>query len=67
MKATDIRTVAVIGAGTMGAGIAGVFARAGMRVFLVDRTDDLLTRGMAALRASQDSLVAAGRLTAYEL
>ena len=66
MKATDIRTVAVIGAGTMGAGIAGVFARARMRVFLVDRTDDLLARGMAALRSSQDSLVAAGRLTGTE-
>ncbi len=66
MSAADIRTVAVIGAGTMGAGIAGLFARAGMRVFLVDRTDDLLRRGMAALRASQESLVAAGRLKGFE-
>jgi 3-hydroxybutyryl-CoA dehydrogenase len=66
MDAADIRTVAVIGAGTMGAGIAGVCARAGMRVSLVDRTEDLLHLGMAALRASQESLVAASRLSRAE-
>ena len=63
MNVTEIRTVAVIGAGTMGAVIAGLFARARMKVFLVDRTDDLLDRGMAALRASQESLVSARRVT----
>jgi 3-hydroxybutyryl-CoA dehydrogenase len=47
----------------MGAGIAGLFARAGIGVFLVDRTEELLARSMAAIRASQDSLIAAGRLT----
>jgi len=50
----------------MGAGIAGLFARAGVRVFLVDRTEELLGRGMTAQRASQESLVAAGRITGTE-
>ncbi|MDP6108294.1 MAG: 3-hydroxyacyl-CoA dehydrogenase NAD-binding domain-containing protein, partial [Candidatus Brocadiia bacterium] len=40
----------MIGAGTMGAGIAGEFARAGCEVRLVDRSDDFLERGMARLR-----------------
>ncbi len=66
MTARDIRIVVVLGAGTMGAGIAGLFARARIRVSLVDRTEDLLGRGLAALHASQESLVAAGRLTRAE-
>ena len=63
MSALQLRTAAVAGAGTMGAGIAGLLARAGLRVRLLDRTEEILDRGLAALRASQDSLVEAGRLT----
>jgi len=59
VKAEDIRTVAVIGAGTMGAGIAGEFARARCEVRLVDKSRDLLDRGMGALRTAQDALVEA--------
>jgi 3-hydroxybutyryl-CoA dehydrogenase len=60
MKALDIRTVAVIGAGTMGAGIAGVFARAGCEVRLADTSRDLLDRGLAMLRSAQEALIEAG-------
>ena len=63
MKADDIKTVAVIGAGTMGSGIAGEFARAGCSVRLVDRSDDLLDRGMDILRAAQGALIEAKLLT----
>jgi 3-hydroxybutyryl-CoA dehydrogenase len=56
MNAADIREVAVIGAGTMGAGIAGLFARAGCNVRMVDRNDDILAHGMTAIRAAQDGL-----------
>ena len=42
MTAEDISKVAVIGAGTMGAGIAGGFAHAGCEVRLVDTSDALL-------------------------
>lgn len=38
MKVEDIETVAIIGAGTMGSGIAQVFAEAKFRVYLVDET-----------------------------
>ena len=59
MNAADVREVAVIGAGTMGAGIAGLFARAGCNVRMVDRSDDILARGMTAIRGAQEGLRAA--------
>ena len=49
-------------AGTMGAGIAGMFARTGCRVHLVDLSDALLDRAMARLRLGQEALVEAGLL-----
>lgn len=64
MKAADIKRVAVIGAGTMGANVAGLFARAGCEVRLVDQTAEFLDRGMNLLRAAQESLRAANLLTA---
>jgi 3-hydroxybutyryl-CoA dehydrogenase len=64
MKAADIASVAVIGAGTMGAGIAGLLARAGCDVRLVDQNDVLLERGMDILRAVQDGLRATHALSA---
>jgi len=63
VKAEDISTVAVIGAGTMGAGIAGEFARAGCDVRLVDLNDDVLRRGMKMLQAAQKALVEAKLLS----
>jgi 3-hydroxybutyryl-CoA dehydrogenase len=65
-QAGSVNAVAVVGAGTMGAGIAGLFARAGMSVRLVDRTDALLERGMRSLRFSLQTLQDGGRLTAEE-
>jgi len=59
IKARDISTVAVIGAGTMGAGIAGEFARAGCDVRLVDLRDDLLQSGIKMLRNAQRTLIEA--------
>ena len=60
MNAEEIRAVAVIGAGTMGAGIAGEFARAGCDVRLTDKSDAFLDRGRAILRSGQEALVDAG-------
>ena len=57
MKTQDISTVAVIGAGTMGAGIAGEFARAGCMVRMLDRDMECLDRGMNLLCRSQETLV----------
>jgi len=59
-----IERVAVIGAGTMGAGIAMNFLSAGIPVTLLDVTQQALDRGVSAIRANYESAQARGRLTA---
>ena len=66
MKAQDLSSVVVIGAGTMGPGIADEFARAGCEVRLVDLNEDLLQRGMKRLEDAQHALVEAELLSAQE-
>ena len=66
MKAGEISTVAVIGAGTMGSGIAGEFARAGCEVRLVDLSRDILAHGIRMLENGQRTLVDAAFLSAQE-
>jgi 3-hydroxybutyryl-CoA dehydrogenase len=61
---TATRPVAVIGAGTMGNGIAQVFAAAGRQVYLVDRDEAALKRGVASIGKSLDRLVKKGTLDA---
>lgn len=56
----NITKVAVIGAGTMGSGIALEFARLGCTVSLVDLSRPLLQRGLTMARRASDALVAAG-------
>jgi 3-hydroxybutyryl-CoA dehydrogenase len=53
----DITKVAVIGAGTMGNGIAQTFAQAGFDVYLRDVKRDLVDRGLAAIDKSLARLV----------
>jgi 3-hydroxybutyryl-CoA dehydrogenase len=62
----QIRTVAVIGAGTMGNGIAQTFAMAGHPVLLVDTTDAALDRAMQSMRASLDRMVKKETLAAAD-
>ncbi len=59
----EFARVAVIGAGTMGSGIAQVVATAGVEVTLIDRGPSELDRGMAAIRKSLAKLVEKGQLT----
>jgi 3-hydroxybutyryl-CoA dehydrogenase len=59
---TTIASVAVVGAGTMGSGIAQVFAQAGFQVVLHDVSADALERSGAAIRSSLDRFVAKGTL-----
>ncbi len=56
-------TFAVIGAGTMGSGIAQVAARAGFEVVLRDVAPEYLDRGLATIRSSLDRDVKKERLT----
>ncbi len=59
----DIEYVAVVGAGTMGHGIAQVCAASGHWVTLVDIVPEQLERAMAAIRTSVEKLHSKGRLT----
>ena len=59
----QIRTVGVIGAGTMGNGIAQVFATAGYPVTMRDLKPEFLDRGMATISKSLDRLVSHQKLT----
>ena len=61
-----IKTVGVIGAGTMGNGIAQVFAQAGYGVRLVDVAQPMLDRARATIEQSVSKFVQKGRLTAAE-
>lgn len=61
-----VRTVAVVGAGQMGAGIAQVAAQSGYRVLLHDVNELLLDRGLDAVRQSLARLAQRGKLPAAE-
>lgn len=56
-------TVGVIGAGTMGGGIAMNFLDAGMPVVLVDTTQEALERGIAVIRRNYENAAKKGRLS----
>ena len=66
MSIDSINTVAVLGAGTMGNGIAHVFARAGYSVILRDVEEPFLQRGMETIGKNLDREVKKGKLAETE-
>ncbi|MBP2476817.1 3-hydroxybutyryl-CoA dehydrogenase [Crossiella equi] len=58
----EFRTVGVVGLGTMGAGIAEVFARTGLDVIAVEVSEEALARGRGHLEHSTDRAVRRGKL-----
>lgn len=58
----DIRTVGIIGAGTMGNGIAQACAVAGLRAVMVDINDAAVQKGQATVAGSLERLVKKGKL-----
>ena len=60
------KTVGVVGAGTMGNGIAQIAAQAGCNVVLVDRSEDALAQGEARLTKVLGRLVEKGRMVEEE-
>lgn len=56
-------TVAVIGAGAMGSGIAHVLAKAGHPVFLFDTNDAALEKGIAGIKKDLDFLASKGKMS----
>ena len=59
----SIRSVAVVGAGTMGSGIAMAFLNAGLAVRLLESQPDAVERGLASIRATYAAQVAKGKLS----
>jgi len=62
----DITNVGVIGAGTMGNGIAHVFAVNGFNVFLIDTTREILDKALAVIGKNMDRQVKKEIITAEE-
>jgi 3-hydroxybutyryl-CoA dehydrogenase len=58
-----MKNVAVIGAGTMGNGIAHTFAQSGYKVQLIDISKDSLDRGIATITKNLDRMVAKERIS----
>ena len=61
--ARDVKKAAVIGAGTMGGGIAMNFANAGIPVTVVEAAQDALDRGLGIVRKNYEATASRGRLT----
>src|SRR5690242_1225313 len=59
----EIKTVAIIGAGTMGRGIAYSSALAGYRTILEDVSDSVLQQGLDYIRRALDEGIARGKIT----
>jgi 3-hydroxybutyryl-CoA dehydrogenase len=66
MNVEGIKTVAVLGAGTMGNGIAHVFAKAGYKVILRDVEQRFLDRGMETIGKNLDREIKKGKLAEAE-
>ncbi|MDX1487394.1 MAG: 3-hydroxyacyl-CoA dehydrogenase NAD-binding domain-containing protein [Acidiferrobacterales bacterium] len=62
-----INTAAVVGAGTMGGGIAMCFANAGIRVRLLEVSQKKLDKGLATIRRNYAATVAKGRLSQTDM
>jgi 3-hydroxybutyryl-CoA dehydrogenase len=61
--ARELKTVGVVGLGTMGAGIAEVFARHGLTVVGVERDEQAVERGRGHIQHSTDRAVKRGKLS----
>jgi 3-hydroxybutyryl-CoA dehydrogenase len=62
----DIKTIGVVGAGTMGNGIAQVCAQAGYNVIMNDREDAFVQRGLGSISKSLGKLAEKGKFSAEE-
>ena len=58
-----MKNIAVIGAGTMGNGIAHTFAQKGFKVLLIDISEQAIERGMNTISKNLDRMIAKGSIT----
>lgn len=63
----EVHSVAVIGAGTMGGGIAMVFSNAGLPVTLIEQAQEVLDRGIATIKGNYDRTAAKGRISEQDV
>ncbi len=63
----DVKSVAIIGAGTMGGGIAMNFLNAGIPVTLLEMTQEALDRGVGVIRKNYENTAAKGKLTMQQV
>jgi 3-hydroxybutyryl-CoA dehydrogenase len=61
-----MKNIAVIGAGTMGNGIAHVFAQSGYNVTLIDVSQDAINRALQTIEKNMDRLIAKEKITAAD-
>lgn len=67
IRIQDLKTMAVIGAGDMGHGIAQASMMAGYKVYLYDINDAAVQRGVDKIYKSLDKLLARGKVTAEQV
>jgi 3-hydroxybutyryl-CoA dehydrogenase len=63
VKVTDVKKVAVFGAGTMGPGLAQMFAASGYEVAMYSRKAETLDKAVAMVKANYETLIAHGAVT----
>ncbi len=63
----EVAKAAIIGAGTMGGGIAMCFANAGIPVTLLDTTQEALDKGLARIKSNYAATVSKGRLAQSDM
>ncbi len=66
-KAADVSRCGVLGAGTMGGGIAMNFANVGIPVTIVERDEDALKRGLAVVRSNYERTAARGGISSDDV
>ncbi len=62
MAVDDVRTIGVVGSGTMGPGVAETYAEVGYPVVLYNRSEAGIERGRALIASNQETLIAKGLL-----
>ncbi|WP_371324152.1 3-hydroxybutyryl-CoA dehydrogenase [Dechloromonas sp. ZY10] len=62
----DIKTIGIVGAGTMGNGIAQAFAVAGFRVIMADISEAAVQKGVATIAGSLDRLIKKEKMSAEQ-
>nr|WP_308910574.1 3-hydroxyacyl-CoA dehydrogenase NAD-binding domain-containing protein [Pseudokordiimonas caeni] len=67
VKPRSIGKVAIIGAGTMGGGIAMNFANVGIPVTIIEMKDEALQRGLGVIRKNYENTAAKGRISADDV